>query len=52
MEYTKLLPLLSDSLKEIFEAVYQKHPECKIASEILTANTCINTYNSCVIDLI
>jgi len=51
MEYTKLLPLLSDSLKEIFEAVYQKHPECKIASEILTANTCINTYNSCVIDL-
>ncbi len=51
MEYTKLLPLLSDSLKEIFESVYQKHPECKIASEILTANTCINTYNSCVIDL-
>lgn len=51
MNYTKLLPLLSDSLKKIFEAVYEKHPECKIAFEILEANAYINMYNNWAIDL-
>ena len=38
---TEILPLLSGSLKEIFENILEKHPECKIAEEVLKANSLI-----------
>lgn len=45
MEQIKLLPLLSGSLKDVFEKVYEKH-NSKIAYEILAADALINEYNN------
>ena len=43
MEQIRLLPLLSGSLKDVFEKVYEKH-NSKIAYEILAANALIDEY--------
>ena len=45
MEQIRLLPLLSGSLKDVFEKVYEKH-NSKIAYEILAANALIDEYNN------
>ena len=45
MEQIKLLPLLSGSLKDVFEKVYEKY-NSKIAYEILAADALINEYNN------
>ena len=45
MEQIKLLPLLSGSLRDVFEKVYEKH-NSKIAYEILAADALINEYNN------
>ena len=51
MEQIKLLPLLSGSLRDVFEKVYEKH-NSKIAYEILAADALINEYtnNSWLLD--
>ena len=51
MEQIRLLRLLSGSLKDVFEKVYEKH-NSKIAYEILAADALINEYNNTVITLI
>lgn len=47
MEQIRLLPLLSGSLRDVFEKIYEEH-NSKIAYEILAADTLINEYNNYV----
>ena len=44
----KMLPLLSDGLRKIVENIREKHPNCDIAKDLLSADDLINDYNQII----